>query len=286
MNSDLSNTAVQKLTAQIGEALFGQPGLNLMEIADKVRSSRSLLSDADVLEVVARYVGKTSAAYRYIAEDLATRQASNMDDAQPSPAGQAAGMSADDFANMVESEAGEYGEMLGDGAPYSGWVFSCEALIGFCGAIINGWGFELRAQQAALAASQPVGQAPTMFQVRPRSSPDGEGWREVSKREYDDRGEFPGYPETEWERRALYAAPPAQPVDLGAAIDLMWTWQEQLGGHVYDVRDVARTLTTPDMQAIGVDPMAVEFAENRGAAIVLAKQEILRALIDSQAVKP
>lgn len=80
----------------------------------------------------------------------------------------------------------------------------------------------------------------------------------------------------------VYAALPAQSVDLGAAIDLMWAWQEQLGGHVYDVRDVARTLTSPTMQAIGVDPMAVECAENRGESIVLAKQEILRALIDSQ----
>lgn len=70
----------------------------------------------------------------------------------------------------------------------------------------------------ALAARQPVGE-PAMYQVRPRRFPAGEGWREVSKREFDDRGDFPGYPEAEWERRTLYAAPPAQQsaqaVDLG-----------------------------------------------------------------------
>lgn len=61
---------------------------------------------------------------------------------------------------------------------------------------------------------QPMGQEPVMYQVRPRSLPAAEGWREVSKRQFDDRGEFPGYPETEWERRTLYAGPPAQAVDL------------------------------------------------------------------------
>ncbi|MDH7551838.1 hypothetical protein [Stenotrophomonas geniculata] len=65
----------------------------------------------------------------------------------------------------------------------------------------------------AIAARQPVGE-PAMYQVRPRSFEDGEGWRKVTKREYDDRGPFPGYDETEWERRTLYAAPPAQVVDL------------------------------------------------------------------------
>lgn len=66
----------------------------------------------------------------------------------------------------------------------------------------------------ALAARQPVGE-PATYQVRPRRFPAGEGWREVSKRQFDDRSDFPGYSEAEWERRALYAAPPAQAVDLG-----------------------------------------------------------------------
>lgn len=66
-------------------------------------------------------------------------------------------------------------------------------------------------------ARQPVGE-PAMYQVRPRSFDDGEGWRQVTKRQFDDRGEFPGYPEAEWERRTLYAAPPAQ--QPAQAVDL------------------------------------------------------------------
>ena len=69
----------------------------------------------------------------------------------------------------------------------------------------EGW-----ALQRFPGAHQSVGQEPAMYQVRPRSFPAGEGWREVSKRQFDDRGEFPGYPDTEWERRTLYAALPTQ----------------------------------------------------------------------------
>jgi len=65
---------------------------------------------------------------------------------------------------------------------------------------------ELAELKAAFAARQPVGE-PAMYQVRPRNFKDGEGWRKVTKREYNDRGPFPGYDETEWERRMLYAAP-------------------------------------------------------------------------------
>lgn len=80
----------------------------------------------------------------------------------------------------------------------------------------------------------------------------------------------------------FYAAPPAQGIDLGRALDIMWNWQEQLGGHVFDARDVARTLTSSDMQAIGVDARACIDATNRNQAIVLAKREIVRALSSDQ----
>jgi len=51
MNTNLAETAVDKLTAQIGEALFGQPGLDLIEIANRCNAEASrragaLLSDA------------------------------------------------------------------------------------------------------------------------------------------------------------------------------------------------------------------------------------------------
>lgn len=61
-------------------------------------------------------------------------------------------MSEDDFANMVETVAGEHGEMLEDGGPYNGWCFSCEELIDFSRGIITGWDWERRAQEYARAA--------------------------------------------------------------------------------------------------------------------------------------
>lgn len=105
-----------------------------------------------------------------------------------------------------------------------------------------------QAWQAALASHQPVGD--------------------------EDRAEI--------FRKGWEAGKAAQGVDLGRALDIMWNWQEQLGGHVYDARDVARTLTSSDMQSIGVDAVACIDASNRNEAIVLAKREILRALIDGR----
>ncbi|TGY35214.1 hypothetical protein [Stenotrophomonas maltophilia] len=69
-------------------------------------------------------------------------------------------MSEDDFTRMVEGEAGEHGEMLEDGGPFSGWCFSCEELIEFSRGIINAWGMERRAQEAVFAAigEQQIGE--------------------------------------------------------------------------------------------------------------------------------
>ncbi|WP_312252755.1 hypothetical protein [Stenotrophomonas sp.] len=39
MNTTMADGAAQRLVAQIGEALFGQPGLTLMELAEKVKAS-------------------------------------------------------------------------------------------------------------------------------------------------------------------------------------------------------------------------------------------------------
>lgn len=77
-----------------------------------------------------------------------------------------------------------------------------------------------------------------------------------------------------------------QGIDLGRALEIMWNWQEQLGGHVFDARDVARTLTSSDMQAIAVDARVCIDATNRNQAIVLAKREIVRALIDGRHAAP
>ncbi|KAA9003511.1 hypothetical protein FJU31_04195 [Stenotrophomonas cyclobalanopsidis] len=39
MNSSMADGAAQRLVAQIGEALFGQPGLTLMELAEAVKAN-------------------------------------------------------------------------------------------------------------------------------------------------------------------------------------------------------------------------------------------------------
>lgn len=77
----------------------------------------------------------------------------------------------------------------------------------------------------------------------------------------------------------LPQAPAAAALDLERAIDIMWTWQSALGGHVYDGRDVARTLTAPDMESIGVNPDVLIGVDRREPAIVIAKREIIRALL-------
>ncbi|MDJ1522956.1 hypothetical protein MF545_12725 [Stenotrophomonas maltophilia] len=104
--------------------------------------------------------------------------------------------------------------------------------------------------RAALSARQPVGE-PAMYQVHPRRFPAGEGWREVSKREFDDRGDFPGYPEAEWERRALYTAPPAQAVDLGAVRDAVQGITLGFDGDLPYIKGIAEALALIDSQAVG-----------------------------------
>ncbi|KIQ21582.1 hypothetical protein RT95_20780 [Xanthomonas campestris] len=77
-------------------------------------------------------------------------------------------MSSDDFDNMVESEAGEYGEMLEDGGAYSGWSFSCEALVEFSRAIINAWGLERRAHSARVATALADSPTPAALATHPQ----------------------------------------------------------------------------------------------------------------------
>ncbi|MGN7766950.1 hypothetical protein ACTJJM_05545 [Stenotrophomonas sp. 22692] len=113
----------------------------------------------------------------------------------------------------------------------------------------------------AIAARQPVGE-PAMYQVRPRLLREGKGWRKVTKREYDDRGPFPGYDEAEWERRTLYAAPAAQAVDLGQFRRPIEEWrsdmQQWVEGHgdydgvfAKDIAEANRLLALIDSQAVG-----------------------------------
>ncbi|HAL23534.1 MAG TPA: hypothetical protein DCP40_12525 [Stenotrophomonas sp.] len=283
MNTTMADGASERLDAQIADALFGQPGMSKLDVANRLRELRGnggallgsaaypaawmwlhpddgsmcFTTDGDVATEAANFGRAVSALYRVPLQE----------DAQPSPAGQAAGMNADDFANMVESEAGEYGAMLEDGGPYSGWVFSCEALIGFCGAIINGWGFELRAQQAAIAARQPVGQEPvgsefaisrTMEDAEAASDgmlpaalvPVADEWYRLCERRFAvDRIRISGQL-AEAIVEAVCAAPPAQAVDLGQfrpAVCALGLYAEE----PEDVDEARRLLALIDSKAVG-----------------------------------
>lgn len=44
--NDLTTAAVERLAAQLGEALFGEPGLSLMEIANRRAEIEGLMKDA------------------------------------------------------------------------------------------------------------------------------------------------------------------------------------------------------------------------------------------------
>lgn len=45
--NDLTTAAVERLTAQLGEALFGEPGLSLMEIANRRAEIEQVRSERD-----------------------------------------------------------------------------------------------------------------------------------------------------------------------------------------------------------------------------------------------
>lgn len=154
-------------------------------------------------------------------------------------------MSEDDFTRMVEGEAGEHGEMLEDGGPFSGWCFSCEELLEFSRGIINAWGMERRAQEAALAARQPGAQLAvwcgpmlesngrqnwTAMLYRKGGDIFREGSMQIERSEYPDRvryeadrlryligelAEEPDIMEYDANLHSGYVEPPEQGIDLG-----------------------------------------------------------------------
>lgn len=233
MNTTMADGAEQRLDAQIAEALFGQPGMSKMDVANRVRELRgdgpALLVDGQTApagQIDAETLWWLQDAINTMAEggnQSHVRFLQRLQDtlsAQPSPSSifdlegmLAACVPGGDITDpqviadnirrwfAAQPSPGGQGEVRiplptpGNGEWSDGWNACREAM--------------LRGEGEALAARQPVGE-PAMYQVRPRSFEDGEGWRKVTKREYDDRGPFPGYDETEWERRTLYAAPPAQ----------------------------------------------------------------------------
>ncbi|PWB28869.1 hypothetical protein DCO49_03945 [Stenotrophomonas sp. SPM] len=72
----MADGAAQRLVAQIGEALFGQPGLNLMELAERVQGMRSGEGESNngTIQLIDRAVDadiqKAAARWRVIAPHL------------------------------------------------------------------------------------------------------------------------------------------------------------------------------------------------------------------------
>lgn len=145
MNTTMADGAEQRLDAQIAEALFGQPGMSKMDVANRVRELRG---DGPAL------LGPREGVQPGGMVRLGDRARVTM--------------SEDDFANMVETVAGEHGEMLEDGGPYNGWCFSCEEMIDFSRGIITGWDWERRAQEYALSAQpSPAAAVPAGWKLAP-----------------------------------------------------------------------------------------------------------------------
>jgi len=225
MNTKMADGAAQRCVAQIGEALFGQPGLTLDEIANRLRELRGdggpLLADMGN-PISPSPVGQGDAlvtdAMVYAAEDAyANSKQDNLHESfREAIAAALAARQPSDDQRKAQSPQG-----LSDDSDAPG-------------------------------DRQQVGQQ-AMYQVRPRCFVAGTGWREVSKREYDDHGSFPGYPEREWERHILYAAPPAQAVDSQAALIA----EERAHGETIDKRDryhdVADELAAHIASITGVD---------------------------------
>jgi hypothetical protein len=72
---------------------------------------------------------------------------------------------------------------------------------------------------------------------------------------------------------------PVRGIDVAQAFDLGFEWAMALFGHVFDSRDVARTLTLESLDGLGINPHAVDGYACRSTGIVQAKAEIKRALL-------
>lgn len=223
MNTELPEMAHDRCVAQICEALFGQPGMTLTELANCLRlaSGRNApllcatcygvgmiggpsfyepgeggvscpdcvqpspdgqgdavveLADADVLDIVARYVGRTSSTFRYIKEDLTTRLAAAIDDALTATGKQQVGENSawrDELVReaytrgLVEGlnsrQPQQVGEVQADArAQFEAWAKDAE--LDASRSIFNPDRYKQEparfawyAWQAALAARQPVG---------------------------------------------------------------------------------------------------------------------------------
>lgn len=165
------------------------------------------LAHTDVLEIVARYVGKTSSAFRYIKEDLTTRHAAALDDALAATGKQQG------ERERFEKWASHWRRGLDLGRANGGLILvDGEYLDGMAASMWECW-------QAALAARQPGAQEPALFANRWEME-HGTASGLVAMRAGRHLGirEFFTVP--------LYAAPPAQGIDPGQLRALAEQWKQ------------------------------------------------------------
>lgn len=222
----MADGAAQRLVAQIGEALFGQPGLDLMELAEKVKGMATPDGHAAALHaaVSAIYFDDSSdylsglwtvvcaldpAVGKLLEHDPAaayeaTKPGQTALAAQPSPVGQG-----DALATLQQ----QYDKLL---AAFDRQVEAAEKIA----ATALEQDDRIEELEEALAARQPVGQEPVSYQTwRPWKN----SWVETTREWYEKDLADGAYPV-----RALYAAPPAQAVDLGQFRESVICWRDSL----------------------------------------------------------
>ncbi len=134
----MADGARDRLVAQIGEALFGQPGLTLMELAEKVKGMRA-------------HAATTALGFPVVIDPTVTP--GTFEIRPPSPAGQGdATFTFSDRAKADALEAGQYGFTEADGKDL-GYTACIEACVDAICRVL-----ELPEHLPALAARQPVGE--------------------------------------------------------------------------------------------------------------------------------
>lgn len=201
MNTTMADGAEQRLDAQIAEALFGQPGMSKMDVANRVRELRgdgpALLvprrAGQDAMVPHARALELVGDAYNAGTPGIGySQQAMELHDsiisARPSPAGQGALLAS--LVARWRKDADEIGASNNT----------------LCQKIANCTMRHATELQAALAARQPVGE-PVAYMTHHDEPMLYPTFQEAAAYCDDDEPPIP-----------LYAAPPEKAVDLGADV--------------------------------------------------------------------
>ncbi|OBU61952.1 hypothetical protein [Stenotrophomonas maltophilia] len=208
MNTTMADGAQQRLDAQIAEALFGQPGMSKMDVANRVRELRgdgpALLvgrQPASVGQIDAETLWWLQDAINTMAEggnQSHVRFLQRLHDtlsAQTSPGGQ--GARALLAAQYEAAGSDKRGALIREGRDHA-----------------PSTSYALRAIEAALAARQPVGQKPVAWMTHHDEPLLYPTFQEAAAYCDDDEPPIP-----------LYAAPPAQAVDLGGLREMLHDWK-------------------------------------------------------------